>query len=108
MDSNKSIHPQSIVRKLARIYAKPGHGEALSRALCVLEDSTRKEPECAEFTFFRALSDPDAFVLTETFANQAALELHMSLPHTQRFFSTQLVASIRVENLPNANDLEGE
>ena len=101
MDSHKSIHPDATVRKLARICAKPGNGDALSRALRVLEESTRKEPGCAEFTFFRALRDPDAFVLTETFANQAALELHMSLPHTQRFFSTQLVASIRVEDLPN-------
>ncbi|MDI1238052.1 MAG: putative quinol monooxygenase [Polaromonas sp.] len=85
-----------LVRKLARISGKPHHSEALSDALCELEFATRQEPGCREFAFFRALSDPDSFVLLEAFDNQAAFDLHMTLPHTQRFFAAQLVANVAV------------
>lgn len=96
MSNHASPDPGLLVRKLARISGKPEHGEALSDALCDLEFATRQEPGCREFAFFRALSDPDSFVLLEAFDNQAAFELHMTLPHTQRFFAAQLVANVTV------------
>ncbi|WP_082585686.1 MULTISPECIES: putative quinol monooxygenase [unclassified Hydrogenophaga] len=90
--------PQSspLVRKIARITAKPNRGQALSEALRDLEFATRREVGCREFAFFRALSDPDSFVLVETFENEMALELHLALPHTRRFFAVKLVENVTV------------
>lgn len=82
------------VKKLARITGKPQQADVLRAALRTLEAATRQEPGCHEFTFFQALSDPDAFALLEEFADQAALEAHMALPHTQAFFRAQLVAGV--------------
>ncbi len=85
----------TAIRKLARITAKPQQASVLREALQTLEAATRQEPGCREFTFFQALSDPDAFVLLEEFADQAAWDTHMALPHTRTFFAAQLV--VRVE-----------
>ena len=86
----------TAIRKLARITGKPRQAIALRDALRELEAATRQESGCEEFTFFQALSDPDAFVLLETFSDQAALDSHMAMPHTQAFFSAGLVAGVEV------------
>jgi len=75
------------VRKIARITGKPGHSQQLRSALAELEEATRREPGCIEFSFFQAISDPDAFVLLEHFADQAALASHMGQAHTRAFFA---------------------
>jgi quinol monooxygenase YgiN len=87
--------PARAIRKFARITGKPRQAPVLREALQTLEAATRREPGCREFTFFQALSDPDAFVLVEEFADQAAWDAHMAMPHTQAFFRAQLV--VRVE-----------
>jgi len=91
----------TAVRKIARITGKPGQGEQLRLALGELENATRREPGCVEFTFFQAISDQDSFVLLEHFANQSALEAHMKLEHTRAFFSAQLVASVVAVDVPS-------
>lgn len=91
------------VRKLARIVAKPGHADQLRSALTQLQAATRKEPGCIEFTFFQAITDPDAFLLLEHFVDQAALDLHMSLDHARAFFSAsgQRVSGIKAIDIPD-------
>ncbi|WP_225584672.1 putative quinol monooxygenase [Acidovorax sp. ACV01] len=99
MTHNPEISAVPVIRKLARITGKPQHAVALREALQTLETHTRTEVGCLEFTFFQALSNPDAFVLIETFSSQEALDLHMRLPHTQAFFKAQLVIGVDVESL---------
>lgn len=82
------------VRKFVRIEAKPGLAGALRAALLDLERATREEPGCREFRFFQALSDDNAFLLLEDFADADALNQHMALPHTRAFFGLNLTASI--------------
>lgn len=90
--------PQTI-RKLVRITAKQGQAEALCEALRELEFATRQEPGCHEFTFFQALSAPESFVLLEAFKDQAALDSHMALPHTRRFFAAGLAADVTARDI---------
>lgn len=82
-------------RKVVRIEAKSGLGAATRAALLELEHATRSEPGCREFLFFQALGSDTSFLLIEDFADAAALDAHMKLPHTQKFFAQDLVASIR-------------
>lgn len=83
------------VRKIVRIEAKSGLGAATRAALIELEQATRAEPGCREFLFFQALGSETSFLLIEDFSDNAALDVHMKLPHTQKFFAQDLVASIR-------------
>jgi len=84
------------IRRIARIEAKPGLAASMRAALLELEQATREEEGCREFTFFQALGDESAFLLIEDFASADALETHMKLPHTQGFFARQLAASIKL------------
>ncbi|MBB4039662.1 quinol monooxygenase YgiN [Microvirga flocculans] len=90
-------HHASIpnIRKIVRIEAKAGLADQMRAALLELERATRPEPGCREFMFFQALDNPGLFLLVEDFANAAALEEHMKLPHTQKFFSLGLAASVK-------------
>ena len=81
-------------RKIVHITAKPGSADAMRTALLALEASTRLEEGCSGFTFFQSLSAPAHFLLIEEFASDAALALHMQMPHTQAFFARDLVAGI--------------
>lgn len=90
----------TAVRKLAAIAAKPGAAAALRAALVRLEEATRAEPGCREFRFYQALGDLERFVLVEEFADEAALAVHMRLPHTRAFFELGLTAAIAAEDLP--------
>jgi quinol monooxygenase YgiN len=99
MSSNTPPFLGPVIKKIARITAKSGKAETLADALIEVELPTRQEKGCLEFTFYRALSKPDSFLLFEAFESQAALDLHMSLPHTKRFFAAQLVAEVSITAL---------
>ncbi|AYQ26834.1 MULTISPECIES: putative quinol monooxygenase [unclassified Polaromonas] len=87
------------IRKLVRITAKPNQAAVLGGALRELEFATRQEPGCLEFVFFQALSAPHSFVLLEAFRDQAALDSHMALPHTRRFFEADLTADVSAQDI---------
>lgn len=91
---SESPAPQNI-RKVVRIAAKPGTGAAMRAALLDLQTATRLEPGCLEFRFYQALDEDEVFLLVEDFANQAALQAHMHLPHTTAFFALDIAASIK-------------
>lgn len=98
--SNTPTSPLVILRKMAFIQGKPGQGDELHQALAVLEGHTRKEAGCLEFTFYRALTAPDDFLLVEAFQNADALEGHTHEAHTREFFAAGLTQSVRLEELP--------
>ena len=87
------------VQKIAFLTAKSGQGPELCTALQTLETLTRQEPGCVAFTFYQAISQAEQFVLVEHFADQAAFDQHLELPHTQAFFALGLVAHVQVRPL---------
>jgi len=91
---------QQAVRKIVRITSKPGRSVELHYALKTLENETRKESGCREFSFYRAISTDDSFLLLEDFEDQEAFDRHMQLPHTKTFFALGLTASVQATNLP--------
>ena len=70
-------------------------------ALRALEALTRQEPGCVAFSFYQALSDPEAFVLLEHFATQEAFEQHLQQGYTLAFFQRELVIRSQVRLLPS-------
>lgn len=88
------------IRKLARIRGKAGRADALRTALQHLEAETRREPGCREFSFYQSLTAPDDFILLEHFADAAALQAHLQLPHTRAFFERQLVETVQAFDIP--------
>jgi quinol monooxygenase YgiN len=61
----------------AVIYTFPADkAEEAARALRPLRDGSRTEPGCITFEVSRSNDDPNAFVLYEEWADQAALDVH--------------------------------
>lgn len=87
------------VAKLARIRCRADQATAFRAALLTLETQTRQEPGCLEFTFLQALSDDTSFVLLERFQNEAALQLHLQAPYTQRFFDLGWLEDLTVGSI---------
>lgn len=84
------------VEKIAYLSARSGKSAELRAALQALETFTRQEPGCVAFTFYQAISNPNAFVLLEHFASEEAFDLHLKLAHTQAFFAMDLVERVEV------------
>lgn len=83
------------IRKIVHIVSQEGKSTAMRDALAALQQATRAETGCREFTFYQAITEQESFLLIEDFADQAALDAHMAMPHTKAFFDLGLVAGIR-------------
>ena len=70
---------------LVLIPAKPGKGDALGKALTALLEPTRKETGCISYDAHRSNSDPDLWMMYETWESDAALDAHMKTPHLVDF-----------------------
>lgn len=71
----------------------------LIQQLKELQTQTRKEPGCESFNFYQKEQQLDTFILYEHFKDQSALDTHLSLPHTQSFFSHNLVSVSQITPL---------
>ena len=47
--------------------------------------ATLEEPGCQEYSFWLAIDDPDSILVFERWADQAALDTHLTAPHTREF-----------------------
>ena len=72
----------------ARFRAKPGNENALEAALREVVPPTRAEAGCLSLNTFRSTSDPQLFYLHSKWVDEAAFDLHASLPHTVKFIAT--------------------
>jgi quinol monooxygenase YgiN len=71
----------------ARFHARPGHASGVEAAICAVLAPTRAEPGCLDIHAFRSTRDPQLFYVHSRWKDEAAFELHASLPHTVAFLT---------------------
>jgi len=69
----------------ARFHARPGNESAVEKALRDVIAPSSEEPGCLAIGAFRATRDPQLFYIHSRWTDEAAFEIHASLPHTVRF-----------------------
>jgi quinol monooxygenase YgiN len=72
----------------ARFHAKLGDENAVEGALREVVPPTRAEAGCVSLNTFRSTLDPQLFYLHSRWVDEAAFDLHATLPHTVKFIET--------------------
>ena len=68
-----------------RFEARPGSEDAVAEALGTVLGSTRAEPGCLSIHAFRGTRDSHLFFFHSRWRDEAAFDLHATLPHTRHF-----------------------
>jgi quinol monooxygenase YgiN len=68
-----------------RFHALPGSEAAVEQALREVAAPTSEEAGCVGIHVFRSIRDPRLFYIHSRWKDEAAFDLHASLPHTVRF-----------------------
>lgn len=69
----------------ARFHAKPEHERELERELTAVVSLSRTEEGCISIHAFQSTTDARLFHIHSRWKDEAAFELHATLPHTVRF-----------------------
>ena len=69
----------------ARVEADPDTIRALTPAIAAMEQASRAEAGCEDYTFSVELNDPGVVRITERWADMAALAAHFATPHMVTF-----------------------
>jgi len=76
----------NVLTVVARIRAADGKGDALAALLSEQAAAVREaEPGCLVYRVHRSTTDPDLFLFYETYADEAALDVHRKAPHLAAF-----------------------
>jgi quinol monooxygenase YgiN len=76
----------SVLTVVARIRAAKDKGDALAALLEEQAAVVRKaEPGCLVYRVHRSTKDPQLFLFYETYADDAAFEVHRNAPHLAAF-----------------------
>lgn len=70
---------------IARFHAKAGHEQELAEALQAVMPPTAAESGCLDIQAFRSMRDERLYFIHSRWKDEAAFELHATLPHTVRF-----------------------
>ncbi|HZS83027.1 MAG TPA: antibiotic biosynthesis monooxygenase [Stellaceae bacterium] len=70
---------------VARFHAIEGQEAAVAAALRAVVPATRAEVGCLAIDAYRSTRDPRLFYIHSRWRDEAAFELHATLPHTLRF-----------------------
>lgn len=68
-----------------RFHARAGCEGEFEEAFRDVVEPSRAEPGCLSVDAFRSLRDPRLFYVHSRWVDEAAFDLHASLPHTVRF-----------------------
>jgi quinol monooxygenase YgiN len=68
-----------------RFEPKPGFVDEFRRALLEVVGPTRAEPGCVAMDVFESIREPIVFTIHSQWIDEAAFDLHATLPHTVRF-----------------------
>jgi quinol monooxygenase YgiN len=69
----------------ARFYARSGNEAAVEQAIRDVLAPAREEAGCLSINAFRSVRDPRLFYIHSCWVNEAAFDIHASLPHTVHF-----------------------
>jgi quinol monooxygenase YgiN len=69
----------------ARFHARPGQEKGVADAILDGLAPTRAEPGCLSSHAFRSVRDPRLFYIHSRWKDEAAFDLHATLPHTVHF-----------------------
>jgi quinol monooxygenase YgiN len=69
----------------ARFHACEGQEAAVAAVLHDTVGPSREEPGCLEINAYRSTRHPRLFYIHSRWVDEAAFELHATLPHTVRF-----------------------
>lgn len=72
----------------ARFHAKAGNEQAVEQALKEVVARSGEEAGCIDIHAFRAIGDPRLFYVHSRWKDEAAFDLHATLPHTVYFVET--------------------
>ena len=72
----------------ATFQATSGNEEALAAAMRQVIAHTREEPGCRVIGGYRSCADPALFYIHSRWVDDAALDNHVSLPHTVLFMES--------------------
>ncbi len=73
----------ATVHVVARLTARPEAVAELQALLLRLIGPTRQESGCLRYTLLHNTADPTDFTFVEEWADEAALEAHLTAPHLQ-------------------------
>lgn len=71
----------------ARFHVRSGGEGAAEEALLAVLAPTRDEPGCLGINAFRSTQDARLFIVHSRWTDEAAFELHTTLPHTVNFIT---------------------
>lgn len=76
--------PDSEVRVVARVVARPGKEEALRALLGGLIEPTRRELGCVTYELLQNTADPTDFTFVEEWSSEADLDAHLQSAHLRQ------------------------
>ena len=65
----------------------PGKEATFREALLRVNEPSRAESGCLSIEVFESLREPSVFAVFSVWVDEAAFELHATLPHTMRFLA---------------------
>lgn len=88
----RSATPREAASRVAfhfivRFEPKPGMESAFREELVRVSGPSRAEPGCIRLDVFESVREPVVFTIHSEWVDEAAFELHTTLPHTVRFLS---------------------
>ncbi len=72
---------------IVRFEPIPGTGAEFRDELLRVNEPSRAEPGCLRIDVFESLREPLVFAIYSEWVDEAAFELHATLPHTSRFLA---------------------
>ncbi|MFJ7313112.1 putative quinol monooxygenase [Pseudomonas sp. NPDC098747] len=77
--------PTEVLVSIAVLKAKAGQEQALKEGLLALVEPTRAEPGNLDYVLFELRDERGTFYMREAFKDQAALDVHFSMPYFKCF-----------------------
>ena len=72
---------------IVRFEPQPGKAAEFREELLHVAEPTRAEPGCLAMRVFESLREPAGFAIHSEWVDEAAFDLHATLPHTIRFLA---------------------
>ena len=71
----------------ARVHARPGEEDAIAEAMREVHAGSIAESGCLDHRAYRSIRDPRLFYVWSRWKDEAAFEVHATLPHTLQFLA---------------------